>query len=121
AERRQCVHRLECPSKRQHELAALSKEIEEQSLAAALRLATQKAQISGWVAPVGEDRMTRRTAERGQAREFAAVGIEDGCPAWRKERDKQPVFCRPVTHHIAVVVEVIPGQVGKSGCCHRQT
>jgi hypothetical protein len=30
AERRQCVHRLECPGKRQRQLAALSKEIEKQ-------------------------------------------------------------------------------------------
>src|SRR6266478_3695646 len=59
AERRQCVHRLESPGKRQHQLAALSKEIEEQSLAADLRLAIQKTQISGWVAAVGKDRMTR--------------------------------------------------------------
>jgi hypothetical protein len=58
--------------------------------------------------------MTRNTAERGQVREFAAVSIEDGCPARHQKRGEEPVFCRPIMHHIAVVVEVIPGQVGKS-------
>ena len=68
------------------------KRAEEQSLGAALRLAIQKAQISGRVAAIRDDRMTRRTAERGQAREFAAVGVEDCCPARQQKRGEQPVF-----------------------------
>src|ERR1700737_4989044 len=91
-ERRQCVDRLECPCKRQHKLVALSEEVEEQSLGAALRLSIEKAQISGRMTAIRDDRMTRRTAERGQAREFAAVGVEDSRPARRQKRGEEPVF-----------------------------
>ena len=65
--------------------------------------------------------MARRAAQRCQAREFVAVGIEDGRSAGSQERGEQPVFRGSIPGHVAVIVEMIAGQVGVSGRCHGQT
>src|SRR6516164_4734628 len=54
-------------------------------------------------------------------REFTAVSVEDGRPAWVQKRGEQPLFRGAVLRHIAVIVKVIPGQVGKPGCRHGET
>ena len=59
--------------------------------------------------------MTEVAAELRQPGEFAAVGVEDGVPAGRQQGGEQPLLGRPVPGQVAMVVEMVPGQVGKGG------
>jgi len=120
-ERRQRVHRLESTREGQYQPAAMPKNIDEQNLTVAFWLAREKAEIRRGVSAVGENRMARFAAHGGKTSEFTAVSVEDSRPARDKKRSEQPLFRGAVVGHVAVIVEVISGQVGKSGRGYSET
>ena len=90
-------------------------------MAAALRLASEKAQIGSRVGAISENRVGDIAAQGGQTREFIGVRVEDRRGARCQKRSEQPVFRAPVIRHVAVVVQMIPGEVGERSRGYRQT
>ena len=64
-------------------------------------------------APVGDDPVPLLPAQRRQWRELGAVRIEDGGATLRQERGEQPLLGGAVGCHVAMVVEVVAGQIGE--------
>jgi hypothetical protein len=57
--------------------------------------------------------MAAVAAQRRQKREFAAVAVEDGGSPRRQQSREQPLLGGAVMRHVAVVIEVVAGQIGE--------
>ncbi len=111
---------LEIADQLQLDVMRLAVEGQANPLSIRARHARDEAEIGRAIRTVGDDFMTPAANEREEARVFRAVGIEDGGPARRQQRREEPVLGGAVRAHVAVVVEVIAGEVGEGSGGERQ-
>ena len=87
--------------------------LDDEELAARPRLARGEPQIGCRIAAVADDRVAGLAAERLEPRELAAVAVQHRGAARRQKLREEPFLGGPVLRHIAVVIEVVAGQVGE--------